>query len=79
MGPLGFAFLAKTLKAAFKGCTPTKMRDMDASWDCAGLYAFCAQKPVASHGIVRAGTSGHNRGRRQTLISLYVALVPQEG
>ena len=56
MGPLGFAFRAKVLKAAFKGCTLTKMRDMDASWDCAGLYACCALNPVASLGIVRART-----------------------
>ena len=79
MGPLGFAFLAKVLKAAFKGCTPTKMRDMDASWDCAGLYACCAQKPVALHGIVRAGTLGHDRGRRHKTKSSYVAIYTHEG
>lgn len=56
-GPLGFAFFARALKAVFRGCTPTKMRDMDAIWGCAGLYACCAQKPVAGHGIVTAGTS----------------------
>ena len=57
MGPLGFAFLANALKAVFKGCTPTNIRDMDASWDCAGLYACCAQKPVTGHRIVIDGIS----------------------
>ncbi len=59
MGPLGFAFLANALKAVFRGCTPTNMRDMDAIWGCAGLYACCAQKPVAG---IALSQPGHRSG-----------------